>query len=268
MRRSTISLLAALSMPAAFAAAEPIIPSAAELITGIAPQDDAVPVEKAEEKSPWTGSIGGGLTYTDTGTVTTGLNVAANAVRTDTMSTWASSFKYIYNEDDGQITDNFGILQSEYVHLIAPDSPWNWFLQGSYQHNGTEAYRDRGKGYGGFGYKISRTDTLTWNVKAGLGATWYRLGTEAGWAARTIVGTTAAWTITDGVKFSGSTQIENELEAFESYLLVTEFRFDVALKSLSNLGIYMTLRDEYDSTPGDGDSFNLLWLTVGVAYSF
>jgi hypothetical protein len=258
MRASSLAIATAILVPGTLVCAEPIIPSAAELITGIAPQDDAVPVEKAEEKSPWTGSIGGGLTYTDTGTVTTGLNVAANAVRQGTMSTWTSAFKYIYNEDDGQITDNFGILQSEYVHLIAPDSPWNWFLQGSYQHNGTEAYRDRGKGYGGFGYKISRTDTLTWD----------RLGTEAGWAARTIVGTTAAWTITDGVKFSGSTQIENELEAFESYLLVTEFRFDVALKSLSNLGIYMTLRDEYDSTPGDGDSFNLLWLTVGVAYSF
>ncbi len=268
MRHSTISLLTALSMPAAIATAEPIIPSAAELITGIAPQDDVVPVEKAEEKSPWTGSIGGGLTYTDTGSVTTGLNISANAVRTDTMSTWASSFKYIYNEDDGVIQDNFGIVQTEYDRFLKEGIPWNWFVQGSYQHNGTEAYRDRAKGYGGIGYRISQTDTLTWNVKGGVGATWDRLGTESGTVARTIVGTAAIWTITDGVKFAGSTQVENQMEAFESYLLVTEVRLDVALKAMDNLGLYLTLRDEYDSNPGNGDVYNSLWLTLGVAYSF
>jgi hypothetical protein len=268
MHASRLWLVAALAIPGTTAVAEPIIPSAAELITGIAAPDDAVPVAKAEEKSPWTGSIGGGLTYTDTGSVTTGLNVSANAVRKDTMSTWASSFKYIYNEDDGVIQDNFGIVQTEYDRFLKEGSPWNWFVQGSYQHNGTEAYRDRAKGYGGLGYRISQTDTLVWNVKGGVGATWDRLGTEAGTVARTIVGTAATWTITDGVKFAGSTQIENQMEAFESYLLVTEVRLDVALKAMDNLGLYLTLRDEYDSNPGNGDVFNSLWLTLGVAYSF
>jgi hypothetical protein len=70
------------------------------------------------------------------------------------------------------------------------------------------------------------------------------------------------------VKFAGSTQIENQMEAFESYLLVTEVRLDVALKAMDNLGLYLTLRDEYDSNPGNGDVFNSLWLTLGVAYSF
>ncbi len=269
MRPSTFSIIASLAMPSiVVTAADPIMPSAAELITSIAPQEDAVPAEKPEEKSPWTGSIGGGLTFTDTGTVTTGINVAANAVRQDTMSTWASALKYIYNEDDGEIQDNFGIVQSEYDRFFKEGSPWNWFAQGSYQHNGTEAYRDRAKGYGGLGYRISQTDTLTWNVKGGLGATWDRLGTESGTVARTIVGTAATWTITDGVKFAGSTQIENRIEAFESYLLVTEFRLDVALKAMDNLGLYMTLRDEYDSRPGNGDTYNSLWLTIGAAYSF
>jgi hypothetical protein len=268
MHASRLWLVAALAIPGTTAVAEPIIPSAAELITGIAAPDDAVPVAKAEEKSPWTGSIGGGLTYTDTGSVTTGLNVSANAVRKDTMSTWASSFKYIYNEDDGVIQDNFGIVQTEYDRFLKEGSPWNWFVQGSYQHNGTEAYRDRAKGYGGIGYRISQTDTLTWNVKGGVGATWDRLGTESGTVARTIVGTAAIWTITDGVKFAGSTQVENQMEAFESYLLVTEVRLDVALKAMDNLGLYLTLRDEYDSNPGNGDVYNSLWLTLGVAYSF
>ena len=268
MSRLRLAVLGAIALPATLAAANPVIPSAAELITGIAPQDDAVPAGEAEEKSPWTGSIGGGLTYTDTGSVTTGLNIAASAVRKDLLSTWTTSFKYIYNKDDGEVKDNFGIIQSEYDRLLGEGSPWNWFVLGSYQHNGTEAYRDRAKGYGGFGYRISNTETLTWNVKAGVGATWDRLGTEAGWAARSIIGTSATWLITEGVNFTGSTQIENEFEAFESYLLVTELRVDVAIKAMDNLGLYLTLRDEYDSTPGDGDVYNSLWLTIGAAYSF
>ncbi len=268
MHHLSIALAAVSVLPVSLAIADPGMPSAAELVTGIVPQEDAAPVEEAKAKSPWSGSIGGGLSYTDTGSVTTGINVSANAVRKDSMSTWASAFKYIYNEDDGEIQDNFGIIQSEYDRFLEEGSPWNWFIQVSYQHNGTEAYRDRAKGYGGLGYRISETDTLTWNVKGGLGATWDRLGTEAGTVARTIVGTAATWTITDGVKFAGSTQIENRIEAFESYLLVTEFRLDVALKAMDNLGLYMTLRDEYDSRPGNGDTYNSLWLTIGAAYSF
>ena len=268
MRSFALALLAATTSAAT--AAEPTIPSAAELITGIAPQDDAAIADEAvEEKSPWTGTVGLGLNASKTDTKTLGFNANAAATRTDDISTWASSLKYIYNVDDEKVDDNFLIAQTEYDRLFAPESPWNWFAQSSYQFNQTESYRQRFKAFGGVGYFVSRTEDLRWNLKGGLGTVWNERGSESGWTARTTFGTNVDWTPTKGVKFTGSMSIENDINSYNSYLLVTEVRLDVALAAMANnLSVYLTIRDEYDNTPADGDQYNSIWVTLGLAYGF
>ena len=80
MRHFALALIAATTTAAT--AAEPTIPSAAELITGIAPQDDAAIADEAvEEKSPWTGTVGLGLNASKTDTKTLGFNANAAVVR-------------------------------------------------------------------------------------------------------------------------------------------------------------------------------------------
>ena len=272
MRSLAFALIAATTTATitAGAAAAPTIPSAAELITGIAPQDDAAVAEEAvEEKSPWTGTVGLGLNASKTDTKTLGFNANAAATRKDDMSVWTNSLKYIYNVDDDSVDDNFLIAQTEYDRLFAPESPWNWFVQSSYQFNQTEAYRQRFKAFGGAGYFVSRTDDLRWNLKGGLGTVWNERGSESGWTARTILGTNVDWTPTEGVKFTGSLSIENDISNYNSYLLVTEVRLDVALAAMANnLSVYVTIRDEYDNTPADGDQYNSIWVTLGLAYGF
>ena len=77
------------------------------------------------------------------------------------------------------------------------------------------------------------------------------------------------WTPTEGVKFTGSLSIENDVSNYNSYLLVTEVRLDVALAAMANnLSVYVTIRDEYDNTPADGDQYNSIWVTLGLAYGF
>lgn len=243
------------------------VPSPQELMLGIVVEDDA-PTEAAEDKSPWSGNLGGGLAYTKTTTTTVAINFNASANRTDTMSNWANSAKMVYNENDGVVQDNFLILQTEYDRLFNEGGRLNWFVQSSWQHNETEIYTDRYKGFGGLGYFVYRQDDITWNLKGGAGATWDRRGTMAGWAARSLIGSNCTWAIADGVAFTGSASIENEFEAFERYLAVLELRVDVALKMMDNLSVFASLRDEYDSSPGAGDSWNQLWVTLGVSYGF
>ena len=62
----------------------PIDPTS--LVLGI--QDDADADVPVEEKSPWTGSIGLGLTLSRTTTNTLGFNFGASATRLDVMSSW------------------------------------------------------------------------------------------------------------------------------------------------------------------------------------
>lgn len=242
----------------------PIDPTS--LVLGI--QDDADADVPVEEKSPWTGSIGLGLTLSRTTTNTLGFNFGASATRLDVMSSWNSSFRYIYNEDDDVVQDNFLIAQSEYDRLFSEGGAWNWFAQTSYQYNETESYRQRFKGFGGLGYYLSRTDELTWNLKGGAGATWDERSRLEGWTARSLLGTNWKWAINDGIGFEGNASIENKLEDLEQYFAVLEFKVNVALKAMDNLNLYVSVRDEYNSDPGPGDSWNSLWVTMGFTYGF
>ncbi len=244
----------------------PIDPTA--LVLGIHDDADAGADAAAEEKSPWTGSLGLGLTLSRTTTNTLGFNFDAAANRVDEMSNWNSSFKYIYNEDDDVVQDNYAIAQSEYDRLFSKGGLWNWFAQTSYQYNQTESYRQRFKGFGGLGYFLSRTDQITWNLKAGAGASWDQRSNLEGWTTRALLGTNWKWAIADGIGFEGNASIENQLEDFDQYLAVVELRVNVALKAMENLNLYVSLRDEYSSDPGPGDSWNSLWVTMGFTYGF
>ena len=50
--------------------------------------------------------------------------------------------------------------------------------------------------------------------------------------------------------------------------VVLELELTVTVSKLNNLGLYLTLRDEYDSSPSPGDSWNQVWMTMGLNYSF
>ena len=248
------------------------LPTPVELVLGVAPVEEDTPdlVGDAtpEEKSPWTGSFGLGFTASKTATDTLGLNLNTSVNRQDTMSTWASSIKYVYNSDDEVVQDNFLVAQTDYSRILSLDSPWNWFATASYQFNQTETYRQRLKGFGGAGYFISRTDDLSWNVRGGAGSTWDERGTKSGWTPRGLVGTVADWKITDGVAFVGTASFEPAFEDVQNYLAVIEMKVNISLAMLDQLSMYFTLRDEYNSRPGNGDTYNQIWVTLGFAYGF
>ena len=244
-----------------------VVPTTTALMLGLAQDADAAD-PAAEEKSPWAGTVGMGLTASRTNTNTLGFNFNAGASRADDMSNWDSNLKYIYNKDDGSIKDNFFIVQTEYDRVFEKGSDWNWFAQGSYQYNETETYRQRLKAFAGPGYFIFRTEDLTWNLKAGAGATWDDQGSENGWTTRSVVGTNWKWQIRKGINFQGSAEVQNSVQDFDSYLAVLELRVNVALEMMENLNLYFSLRDEYDSTPGSGGTWNSMWITMGFSYGF
>ena len=253
-------------------AAGSTLPSPAELVLNLSPiaalDDEGAKDAAAEEKSPWKGSFGLGFTASKTTTNTVGLNMNAALSRTDEISTWASSLKYVYNVDDAVVQDNFLVAQSNYDRLFALDSPWSWFLNSSYQFNQTESYRQRVKGFGGAGYFFSRTDELSWNGRAGAGTSWDEHGTQQGWTPRSLFSTNATWKPVEGLNFEGSASYEPAFADFNNYLAILEMKVNMAVSSVENLSIYFTLRNEYNSRPGEGDSFNQIWVTLGFAYGF
>lgn len=248
------------------------LPTPVELVLGLAPVEEETPDlvgdGTAEEKSPWTGTIGIGFTASKTSTDTLGLNMNGSLVRQDDLSNWTSSIKYVYNSDDSEVQDNFLVAQTDYDQLWAPESRWNWFLNGSYQFNQTEAYRQRVKGFGGAGYFLSQTDDLRWNIRGGAGSSWDERGSKSGWTPRALLSTVASWNIATGIKLDGTASFEPAFSDVQNYLAVIELKVNVALTMMDNLSMYFTLRDEYNNRPGAGDNYNQIWITLGFAYGF
>ena len=159
-------------------------------------------------------------------------------------------------------------LSKEVGERLFDEHPdWLWFAQGSFQYNETEAYKTRTKAFGGLGYLVSRTDNLKMLLKGGLGASKDRNG-DSDVTPRSLLGYSVDWAINDLVQLTSSGSIENDIGSYSEYLVVLELELTVTVSKLNNLGLYLTLRDEYDSSPSPGDSWNQVWMTMGLNYSF
>lgn len=247
------------------------IPSPASLMLGelTAAQVDrsSTDSESDEPASPWTITLGLGAAFSDTSTRTTSANFNGSVVREDSMSKWDTSLKYVYNYDDGAIDDNFGLIQTSYLRRFRPESTWGYFAQASYQYNATEAYRTRIKGFAGAFYLFSQTEELKLAGKYGAGGTKDGRG-NTDVIPRTLVGWTMDWRINSLVRMTSNGSIENDIGAFGDYLLVGEVRFNITISEVKNLALYLTIRDEYDANPAPGDSWNQIWVTTGLNFSF
>lgn len=245
-----------------------VLPSPAELILGEAAVrqvdrsgDDDVP------NSPWRITVGLGAAYSKTTDQSASLNFNAAFTREDEMSKWDTTLKYIYNNDSGSVDDNFGLIQTTYLRRFRPESVWGWFGQGSYQYNATESYRTRTKGFLGAFYLFSQTERLKLAGKLGAGLTKDRNG-NTDFVPRTLTGWTLDWRINSLVSMTSTGSIENDIGALEDYFLVGEVRFNITISEVKNLALYLTIRDEYDSNPEPGDSWNQIWITTGLNFTF
>ena len=244
------------------------IPSAAALIAGEMPitqvdwtSDDDLPT------TPWRITLGLGAAFSDTSTRSVSANFNASLVREDQMSKWDTSLKYIYSYESGDIDDNFGLVESSYLRRFESESPWGWFGQASFQYNATEPYRTRTKAFGGLFYLLSETDSLKLAGKGGVGGTRDSRG-NTDVVPRTLAGWTLDWRINSLVTVTSSGSIENDIGALEDYLLVGQVRFNIAISEVRNLALYLTIRDEYDSNPQPGNSWNQIWITTGLNFTF
>ncbi|MAH67443.1 MAG: hypothetical protein CMJ27_13895 [Phycisphaerae bacterium] len=251
-------------------------PSAARLILGY-PLDaddegDASPLaattdDSTPPKSPWNVTLGAGLSYSQTDDLTLGANFNGSLVRDDDDSKWTTTLKYVYNFDENEVKDNFGIIGTNYERMFASNSKLLWFLRGSYQYNQTENYKTRIKAFGGLGYLASSTDELKLRVNGGVGGSKDRNG-NTDFIPRTTFGYSLDWAINSLTRLTSTTSIENDIKTYGDYLLVIEANLNVKVSEAQNLSLYINVRDEYDSNPSEGDSWNQIWLTMGLSYAF
>jgi putative salt-induced outer membrane protein YdiY len=260
-----VSSAAALAVASIGAADSLALPDVNSLLLGF---DDAISAqEDADPKSPWSWNLGLALNGSRTTTDSLSFRLSAGGRRQAGLEDLTLNAVYLLQYSDGVVSENNGLFDVEQVWKFAPDDPWNAWAQGAWQFNENEGYRTRLTGYAGIGYQVLDTVAITVNLKAGFGAQWdYRGDTTL--HPQSILEVVSDWTIADGLKFTGSTSIANDLTDFASYLLRSRFQFEAAVKAIDGLALTIGVRDEYDSTPAAGSSYNQLWYWVGLQYNF
>lgn len=223
--------------------------------------------DSAPPASPWTVTLGAGLSYSQTDDLTLGANFNGSAVRDGDDSKWTTTLKYVYNFDENEVKDNFGIIATNYEQMFASNSKLLWFVRGSYQYNETENYKTRIKAFGGLGYLASSTEELKLRINGGVGGSKDRNG-NTDFIPRTTFGYSLDWALNGLTRLTSTTSIENDIKAYGDYLLVVEANLSVKVSENQNLSLYLNIRDEYDSNPSEGDSWNQVWLTMGLTYAF
>ena len=229
---------------------------------------DAVAAEKP--KSPWSGSVNFGLTYSDNSSQTLTLNLGASAKRETSESVLTMNLQYFYSKDEEEVTDNDLIANIDQTWIMFDESgprPWSYFAQGTYQWDQFETWEQRLSPYAGIGYALKRTETLTVDLRFGGGGTWQYEGND-GFTTQFLFEVNSSWKIDDRSSLTGAVKFAPNVGDFQDYLLTVSAVYRTQLMKDSPLTFNVSFLNIYDSDPGVGENGNDLKLVLGLGYTF
>lgn len=230
--------------------------------------DAVAAVEKP--KSPWSGSVNLGLTYSDNSSTNLTLNLGASAKRETKESVLSMNVQYFYSEDEKATTDNDVIANLDQTWILFDDDgprPWSYFAQGTYQWDEFETWEQRISPYAGIGYALKRTEDLTLDLRFGGGGTWQYEGDQS-FRTQLLFEVNSSWTIDDRSSFTGAVKFAPDVSAFDEYFLTVSAVYKTKLMKASPLTFNISFLNIYDSEPGIGKNGNDLKLVLGLGYSF
>jgi hypothetical protein len=169
------------------------------------------------------------------------------------------------NIADGAVTDNDMLVRGDQQWFL-PDSPWQWFLQGTWQYDQFETWAHRVSPYTGVGLSVIDNEQARLTLKGGGGATW-EYG-PVGTRPQAIFEADGRLAVTDLAAMKGYASIAPNVRAIDDYLATLKLVLELRLDASSPMAINVGVRNIYDSTPGAGATHNDLKLWTGLDWTF
>lgn len=226
--------------------------------------------EAKKPKSPWSGSVLLGVSYSDASDVTLNLNLGFNLAKKTELETFTLSAKYFYARNSTGVTDNDIIVigdQSWFFGTKEKPSRWNLFAKGTYQWDQFELWEQRFSPYAGVGYAFVRQKDLTIGSRFGAGGTW-EAGNNRDFDPQFLFELNGSWTINDMQSLTGSVSFAPEMTRFTNYLLTTSLSYQLKLGKDTPLTFNFSVLDIYDSDPGPDGTTNDLKVVLALGYNF
>lgn len=226
---------------------DPDAPEAPE-VPDAQPEPQPEPLEEFE--NPWEFRARLGFSGRTGQTESVSVRVSASAERDSEDSRLFIEGIYTGERSDGSTSRNefYGQAINEWK---VPSTPWSFFIQGEFDHDQFEPWRNRLGGFGGATYKVLKEKPVTWKLLGGAGARW-ELGGERRLIPEALIGSDLAWTIDDRQELTWRSRVYPNLDHFGDVRLDNRVEWTFVLNNARTLDLNLGLHHKYDTRPGRG----------------
>lgn len=221
------------------------------------------------EKSPWSGSVNLGLTYSDATTRSASFNVSARATKETDFELLKLNASYFYSQSSGVVSSNDVLLSADqtwYIYSGKVRSRWNAFAIVTYQWDEFQLWEQRTSPYAGLGYALVSEEDLHVGLRFGAGGTWEQANNE--FDPQFLFEASTSWTVNDLQSVEGMARIAPNMSDFSNYILTLSGNWKVKLAKDSPFSLNLSVLNIYDSKPIDDGTNNDLKVVLSLGYDF
>lgn len=239
-----------------------------------APEASETPAElKVEGTDPgsffsgWKGGVELGLNGSTGNTDNTNLRAGVKGERkTDLMVTTASML-YTWAQEDNENTKNRFEAGARNDWILAKDSPWRYYLAGTYEYDQFQDWNQRVTATNGIGYAFIQNEKTLLLGRAGVGAYKEFGGSDNRIHPEGNLGLDLEYKISERQKLTFSADYYPDFLEITNYRATAKGAWELLIDEASNLSLKVGFEDRYDPTP-NGNKRNDLDYFAMVVWSF
>jgi len=197
----------------------------------------------------WNRNIGAGISGSDGNSTDMSLNASVNLAREAKTfrGTFASAFFFATNEKETITNEFFANYQHDF---LLGESDYFIFIQGRYQYDEFQAWKNRISSSGGLGYQILKREKLSLEAELGFGfsRSW---GEENQWRPEGVLGVVFVWKPLEGHEFTADATYYPNFSDLPEFRLLANAAYIVGVTQIEGLSLKFGLKNEYDSDQPD-----------------
>ncbi|HEB60641.1 MAG TPA: DUF481 domain-containing protein [Phycisphaeraceae bacterium] len=218
----------------------------------------------------WTGGVDVGIDGSSGNTDTVNLHIGLNAKHTtDTMET-SGSLLFLYAQQSADETQNRFEAKLRNDWLFGADSPWRFFVEGTYEIDEFQDWDSRLSGYAGVGYEFIDNDKtfLLGMIGGGASKAFGAPNGEDDVRPELMLGLDFSHKLTERQKLTAGTQLYPNLDDTGEYRWNTQAAWEILVDPEVNLNLKLGVENRYDSLASGDTKKNDFYYFATLGWTF
>lgn len=229
----------------------------------IIPKEDIAPPAPPEPPNPgvfgtsfllgWDRNVGAGISGSDGNSKDMSLNASLGLSRSAKTFRGTLTSAFFFATKGSQTISNEFFANYQHDFLLG-ESDYFIFLQGRYQYDEFQAWKNRISSSTGVGYQILKRKKISLEAELGFGfsRSW---GEENQWRPEGVLGIVFSWKPLEGHEFTADATYYPDFSNLPEFRLLANAAYIVGIAQLDGLSLKFGLKNEYDSDqPGKNNN--------------